>query len=179
MKELKTKLEATVGKLRQDLQSMRSSRPSIEMIKDIKVGMYDGIMTVEQLGSLAVVPPRTIAVSAWDKAAVGPVQKAIEEAGRGFSVSADGNTIRATLSALGDERREELTKTAKKSAEGARISVRAERDEAIKKLKAGEDKGELSEDDVFKLKQEAQKAVDEANKAIESHLSKKLAEFSE
>ena len=79
--------------------------------------------------------------------------KAIESGHLGLTVSNDGNTIRATLSSLGDERREEMTKLVKKATEAARIQIRGKREETVKRLKDAEAKKEMTEDEAFKAKE--------------------------
>ncbi len=179
VKDLETSLQGTAGKLKQDLGAVRGNRPSVEMVQDIRLNLYDQSLTVKELGSIAVVPPRTIQVTVWDASAVGAVANAINNAHVGLSASNDGNVIRATLSALGDERREELTKLVKKTAEAARIQIRAHRDDAMKRLKDAETKKEITEDDAFRAKDKAQKAVDKANADIEQAVNGKLTELGE
>ncbi|MBU6500819.1 MAG: ribosome recycling factor [Patescibacteria group bacterium] len=179
LKTLETDLKSVTEKLRADMQAIRGNRPSADLISEIKVNLYDQWMTVKQLGSLSVIPPRSIQVSVWDKDAVGAVVKAIDNAKIGLSVTNDGNNIIATLSQLGNERREELMKLVKKTSEGHRIQIRAKRDEAIKKLKAAEDENQANEDEVFKTKERMQKFVDETNKKIEEIVDAKLKELGE
>ncbi len=179
LKELESALKTVVDKLHEELRAIRGNRPSADIISDIKVNVYDQWMTVKQLGSLSVLPPRGVQVNVWDKNAVGAVAKAIESAKIGLSVTNDGNNVIATLSPLGNERREELTKLVKKTAEGYRIQIRAKRDEAIKKLKEAETSKQASEDEVFKTKEKIQKAVDEANKKVEEMVEGKLKELAE
>lgn len=167
------------GKLGEELRAIRGSRPSVDLVADIRVSHYDQQMTIKQLGSLSVLPPRGIQVSVWDKSAVGAVMKAIEAAKMGLGVSNDGNNVIATLSPLGNERREELARLVKKTAESYRIQVRARRDEAIKKLRDGEAEKEIGEDEVFKAKEKVQKLVDETNKQIETAVEGKLKELME
>ena len=131
------------------------------------------------LGSLSVLPPRTIQITVWDKDAVNPIVKAIEAAHMGLTASNDGTTIRATVSALGDERREELTKLVKKTAETARIQLRSRRDDIMKRVKDGEAAKELTKDDVFRGKEKIQKIIDKANGDIEKMVDEKLAELGE
>lgn len=176
-KELESHLKAIVEKLREELRSIRGSRPSVDLIEDIKVNYYEEELPIKQLGSLSNLPPRSIQISVWDKNAVGAVVKAIENARRGFSVSNDGNNVIATISPLVSERREELTRLIKKTAENSRIQVRHHRDEVIKKLKDAETKKEATEDEVFKAKEKAQRTVEEANKQIEELVSGKLKEL--
>lgn len=178
-KESEAALRAVVDKLHEELRAIRGNRPSADLIADIKVNYYDQWMTIKQLGSLSVIPPRGIQINVWDKNAVGAVSKAIENAKIGLSVTNDGNNVIATLSPLGNERREELAKLVKKTAEGHRIQIRAKRDEAIKKLKEAEVNKQASEDEAFKTKEKIQKAVDEANKKVEEMVGNKLKELGE
>ncbi|RJQ28363.1 ribosome-recycling factor [Candidatus Parcubacteria bacterium] len=179
LKELESGLRTLTDRFKQDIQMIRGNRPSVDLIESIKVSLYDQSLAINQLGSLSVVPPRGINITVWDKNAVGAVAKAVENAKVGLSVSTDGNTIRASLSPLGEERREELIKLTGKTAEGARIQVRHTRDEAIKKIKAAGESRELTEDQVFKLKEKIQKAVDKANSDIEVLVDQKLNELGE
>ncbi len=179
VKELEGKLTQVTGFFQSELQGVRSNRPSVGLLEDIKVEYYGQIMQIKQLASLSIRPPRDIEVSIWDKGAVGAVAKAIETAKAGFSVSNDGNIVRVSLPPLTDERRAEMTKLVKRMSEDARIAVRGARDEANKKVKAGEDSGQITEDQAFKGKEQIQKSTEAANKQIENLLNSKIAELSE
>lgn len=179
LKDLEAGLSGVISKLKQDLGQLRGNRPSPDMVQDLKINVYDQVLSIRELGSLSVLPPRTIQITVWDKDAIAAVTKAIEDAHMGLSVNNDGNNIRATLSPLGNERREEMTKLVKKTTEAARIQIRAKREEVIKRLKDAESKKEITEDDEFKSKERIQKAVDKANKDAEAMMEAKLAEFGE
>mgnify|MGYP001606348720 CR=1 FL=1 len=163
--------------LRDEIKGLRGNRPSVETVEDVKLNYYGESLPVKQLASLSVVPPRSIVIQVWDKNAVGPVTKAIEDAQIGFSTSAEGTTIYANLSPLTDERREELSRVVKKYAETARIQIRNHRDETIKSVKAKEESGEYTEDDMFSLKEKIQKEVDCANARVEELVEKKIKEI--
>lgn len=177
IKELEGEFGVIFSKIKEELNMVRSNRPSVAILENIKVNVYDQWMTVQQLGSLSVQPPKDILITIWDKNAVGAIMKAIEDAKIGLSVSNDGNVIRASLPVLTDERKQELAKLVKKISENYRIQVRARRDEAMKKVRVAEDSGEVNEDQEFKLKEKIQKQVDEANKKIEDLVEKKLSEL--
>lgn len=179
IKDLETGLSGVTQKLKQDLGQLRGNRPSPDMVQEIKLSLYDQTISIRELGSLSILPPRTIQITVWDKNAVGAVMKAIEGAHLGLSTSNEGNNIRATLSPLGDERREELTKLVKKTAETARIQIRSRRDEIMKRLKDAESKKEITEDEAFKAKEKTQKAVDKANGEVETMVNGKLTELGE
>ena len=179
VKDLETALAGVTTKLKQDFGQIRGNRPSPDMIQDIRISLYDQQLTIRELGSLSVLPPRTIQITVWDPGAVGAVMKAIDDAHLGLSTNNDGNTIRATLSPLGDERRDEMTKLVKKIAEAARIQIRARREDAIKRLKDSENKKEITEDESFKGKEKIQKAMDKANGEVEAMVNGKLEELGE
>lgn len=178
-KDLETALAAVTAKLKQDVGQIRGNRPSPDMIQDIRLDLYDQQLTIRELGSLSVLPPRTIQITVWDPGAVGAIMKAIDDAHLGLSTNSDGTTVRATLSPLGDERRDEMTKVVKKIAEAARIQIRARREDAIRHLKDSEGRKEITEDDAFRGKEKIQKTTEKANGEVETMVNGKLEELGE
>jgi len=178
-KDLEVALAGVTLKLKQDFGQIRGNRPSPDMIQDIKLNLYDQQLSIRELGSLNILPPRTIQITVWDPGAIAAIMKAIDDAHLGLSTNNDGNTIRATLSPLGDERRDEMSKLVKKISEAARIQIRARREDAVKRLKDSENKKEITEDDSFKGKEKIQKATDKANGEVETMVSEKLSELGE
>jgi ribosome recycling factor len=179
VKDLEISLVGATGKLKQEMGAIRGNRPTVEMVQDIRLNLYEQSLTIKELGSISVVPPRMIQITVWDQGAIAAVMKAIDDARVGLSTSNDGNIIRASLSSLGDERREEMTRLVKKTAEAIRIQVRSHRDDAMKRLKAAETGKEITEDDVFRGKEKIQKAVDKANADIEQMVENKVNELGE
>jgi ribosome recycling factor len=179
IKDFEGLISGVYSKLKQDLLEIRGNKPSTEMVQNISLNIYDQRLTIRELGSLNVIPPRTIQITLWDKDAVLPVLKAIEAARVGLTATNDGNIIRATLSSLGDERREEMIKLAKKMAETARIQIRSRRDDLMKKIKDSENNKELTKDDVFRAKEKAQKVIDKVNDDIETLVDNKIVELGE
>jgi ribosome recycling factor len=179
IKNLESDLSVVAGKFKQDVGQIRSNRPSPDMVQDLRINIYDQSLSIRELGSLSVLPPRTIQIALWDKDAVMAVMKAIEAAHLGLTISNDGLNIRATLSPLGNERRDEMMKLVRKTAEAARIQVRGKREDVIKRLKDAETKKEITEDDAFRSKDKIQKAVDKANQEIEAMMEAKLNELGE
>jgi ribosome recycling factor len=177
--ELHEGLKALIEHLKEELSGIRSNRPSVGILEKLPVSAYGQMMTIQELGSLAVRPPRDIEISIWDQSVTGAVMKAIQEANMGFSVANDGNLIRASLPQLSEERREEFMKLAKRTTDQAKIQVRSKRDDANKKAKAGEDEGILTEDQVFKTKEKIQEVTDKVNKEIDTLLEKKIQDLSE
>ncbi|MEK7547147.1 MAG: ribosome-recycling factor [Patescibacteria group bacterium] len=179
LRDLENLLNGMVMSLKEELQVVRGTRPSVELLENVSVNCYGQIMTIKQLGSLSLRPPREIEIQAWDKNAIQAIMKGIEEAKIGMSVSNNENIVRASLPVLTDERRKELSKLAGKITETLKIRLRSQRDEFIKKMKAYEEKSEITEDEFFQAKEKVQKLVDGANNKIESILSEKIKEIEE
>ncbi|MBI2033807.1 MAG: ribosome-recycling factor [Candidatus Liptonbacteria bacterium] len=179
IKELEAELKSVVQRFREEVRVLRGSRLSTEPVENIKVNYYDEWLTIKELGTLTVVPPREIDIKVWDKTAAPLILKALEDSKSGLTVQSEGDLIRTFLPVLTKERREELGKLVKKISELSRIQVRSRRDEAIKKIKSASDKKEISEDQVFKSKEKIQELVDNANNQIETIVQNKIKELSE
>ncbi len=175
LKQFQSELDGAVLHFKDECSGIRTNRPSPRLVEDVKVDYFGQMTPVKQLGSIMIIPPREMAVSVWDKGAAAEVGKAIENANLGLSVSVDGSTVRLALPLLTDERRVELVKLAKALAEKERIKVRGYRDDVMKKIKSQE----LDEDMQFRTKENAQKAVDGANAAIETLLEAKITEIND
>ena len=174
-KQFEVDLKAAADHFKDECSGIRTNRPSSRLVEDVKVEYFGQMTPVKQLGSIMIIPPREMAVSVWDKAAVAEVGKAIEAAHLGLSVSVDGSTVRLALPLLTDERRVELIRLAKTLAEKERIKVRGLRDDINKKIKSQE----LDEDMQFRMKENAQKAVDSTNAIIETLLTAKIQEIND
>lgn len=179
LKDLEQKFKYLTDSLKQEFLNIRTNRPTPKLIENVKVDYMGQSMTVKQLGSISVVPPREIDISVWDRGAISPVAKAIENAGLGMTPNIDGNLIRLNLPPLTDERRQELVKLVKNTVEQTRIKIRAMRDDANKKTEADFKAKTISEDQKFKLRDQIQKAVDKVNAEIENLLAGKIKEINE
>jgi len=162
---------------KKEIAVIRGNRPSPVLVEDLKVDYFGQPLSVKQLGSISVVPPREIDINVWDKNAIPGVVKAIETAG--FSANFEGKLIRINLPPLTEERRQEFIKKVKKIGETFKIQLRTHRDEINKEIGGAFDAKEISEDQKFKLKEEIQKNVDSVNQEIENILTKKIKELQE
>ena len=177
LKDLEKSCNIILEKLSTELKSIRSNRPSIELIENIKVNLYNQILTIKQLGALSLKPPRTIQINVWDKNAISAIAKAIEDSKMGFGISMEGQNIYINLPELSVERRNEFMKLAKKITEESKIQIRNKRDEIMKKVKLAEEDKKINKDDAFRAREKIQKIIDEANKKAESLLEAKIKEL--
>lgn len=178
-KDFEAKARGVGDTLKQELLGIRANRPTTKLVEDIKVDYYNQQMSIKQLASITIVPPREIDISVWDKNAVTPVAKAIEVSKSGLTANVEGNLIRINLPPLTEERKQELTKYVKSVVETARIKIRALRDEFNKKITQAADGKTITEDQKFKFKKQIQESTDKINKEIEILLLAKIKEISE
>lgn len=177
MDELKKKLEEVQNWLSEAYTSIRTGQATPALLDTVKAESYGTKMPLNQLGSVGVEDARTLRISPWDAGTISAIEKAIEDADLGVSVSTDSTGLRVKFPELTSERREQLLKTAKQKLEDARVSVRAARDEAVKEIEAQLKNGDITEDDKFTMKDEVQKLVDETNKKLEELFNHKEEEI--
>ena len=157
-KDATTRMQKSVGALKDSLSKLRTGRASTALVEHIKVDSYGTMMPLNQVASINTPDARTIAIQPWDKNLVGPIEKAIQASDLGLTPNVAGQMIRLPLPPLTEERRKEIIKVAKHDAEQARVSIRGVRRDAnehLKKLlkdhKATEDQERGAQADVQKL----------------------------
>ncbi len=134
LKNLESKISEALKNLKDQLSGVRGGRPNAKLIEDLAIAYFGQKFAIKQIGSLSLIPQREIQVSVWDKNTAGLVLKAIEASNLNASATLEGNLIRLNLPALSGERRQELSKLAKKETEEAKIKVRSMRDEINKEI---------------------------------------------
>ena len=179
IKNLIGAIEPLMVSWREEVSQIRTNRPTPHLVEDIVVD-YAGVpMKIKQLGSISVSPPRDIQISIWDKSVVGAVAKALELSPLGLLPSVDANIVRISLPPLTSERRAEIAKIMKGTAEKVRIRLRMIRDEVNKDIVAKETNKEITEDQKFSLKDEVQEIITKFNKEIDLLLEQKVSEINE
>ncbi|MEK7147120.1 MAG: ribosome recycling factor [Patescibacteria group bacterium] len=177
LKDFEKNASVVLETFKNELAGIRGNRPTVKLIEDLKAEYFGQFLPIKKLANLSVVPPLEIDINVWDKNAVAGIAKSIEASNLGFTVSAQGNMVRLNLPPLSEERRQELAKLVKKTAEDFRIRLRHFRDEVNKQIQKEEQEGMISEDDKFKLKEDVQKITDKINNEIEDILKNKISEI--
>ena len=175
--DLKRRMHGAVEALKHDLGGLRTGRASIALVEPVHVEVYGSNMPLNQVATVSTPEPRMLSVQVWDRSNVGPVEKAIRNAGLGINPIVDGQVIRLPIPELTEERRKELAKLVGQYAEKARIAVRNVRRDGMEHLKADEKKHDISEDERKRLENEVQKLTDETIKEIDEAASHKEKEI--
>jgi len=166
--EMEDKMEKSLDAFRHELTKVRTGRASLALLEGISVNAYGSVMPLNQVGSMTIPENRMIVISPWDPQMLPAIEKAILKSDVGLTPANDGKIIRLSIPQLTEERRKELVKHVKKIAEEIRVAIRNIRREAIEVLKKQKKDKELSEDDLFKLQDEAQHKTDSVMKLIDS-----------
>lgn len=177
--EMDDKIEKSIEALRHELSKVRTGRASLALLEGISVNAYGSVMPLNQVGSMTIPESRMIVISPWDPQMLPAIEKAILKSDVGLTPANDGKMIRLSIPQLTEERRKDLVKLVKKIAEEIRVAVRNIRREAIEVLKKQKKDKEISEDELFKLQDEAQQKTDISMKLIDTITAAKEKEVME
>ncbi len=156
------RMNKCIAALENEYLSMRTGRASTALFDKIKVDYYGVETPLNQVASLSSPEARLIVIQPWDKSVLPAIEKAIQKSELGLNPSNDGKLIRVSFPPLTEQRRKELAKSAKNSAEGARVAVRNVRRDAMEELKKLQKGGEISEDEQKDGESKIQKMTDKA-----------------
>jgi ribosome recycling factor len=177
--QVKTKMDSSVEALKRELVKIRTGRASLALLDGIKVDAYGSLLPVDQVGTMTIPESRMIVIQPWDPQMLPVIEKAILSSDLGLTPANDGKVIRLTIPQLTEERRKELVKQVKKVAEEFKVAVRNVRREANDTLKKMKKDKDISEDDMFRSQEEAQKATDAFIKQIDEIAAGKEKEVME
>ena len=179
LNDLKAHMEKALEALKRDLGRLRTGRASLALLDGIRVEYYGTQSPLNQVASLQVADARLIVVKPWDRTATQSIEKAIRASDLGLNPSSDGEAIRIPIPALTEERRKDLTKVARRTAEEARVAMRTHRREANEMLKSFCDDGDISEDDLRTGQKKVQDLTDQYSKKAGEIVEKKEKEILE
>ena len=176
-KELKEDMEKAIQSMEKSFNKVRTGRASLSLLDGIKVDYYGAATPLSQVASLSVPESRLILISPWDISAIGAIEKAIQKSDLGMMPTNDGKLIRLSIPQLTEERRKELVKVVKKSAEECRIKLRNARRDANEKFKILKKDNTISEDEMFTQQEEVKKLMDKAIGKTDAVLTSKEKEI--
>lgn len=172
LKEFEEKTTKLLEALKEELLSFRTDRPAAKIIENVKVEYAGSVLSLNQLGSINIDPPRDLIVTVRDRGAISAIVKAIEAANLGLGVQPEASLIRVKFPLMTEERKQILQKNIKSAVEEKKIKMRLIRDEAKNLINQEED-----EDLKFRGKEEIQKIVDQFNQKVDDLMERKIEEL--
>jgi ribosome recycling factor len=176
-KEFDGQLLEVLNWLKKELAAIRTGRATVTLLDSIFVEAYGSKMPLNQTSSISQEDPKTIKVMPFDFNQSSNIEKAINNADLGVSVSNSSTGIRIIFPDLTSERREVLIKQAGKKTEEAKMSVRIKRDELKRALQNQKKSSEISEDDERRLLAQMQEKVSDVNEKFDKMLREKEKEI--
>ena len=181
--DIKSDTEARMGKsleaLSHNFNKIRTGRAHSSLLDGIRVQYYGAETPLNQMANISVEDARTLSVTAWDKAVVPEIEKAIMKSDLGLNPSTVGSVIRIPMPPLTEETRKGFIKQARAEAESARVSLRNARRDAISMLKDLLRDKEISEDEKHRAEEAVQKLTDRFVADVEKSLTAKEADLLE
>ncbi len=177
LEEARGEMDKAIRSLRIDLQKVRTGRANPALLDGIQVDYYGTPTPLNQLAGLTAPDPRLIMISPYDKGALHAIERAIQTADLGLTPNNDGKVVRIPIPPLTEERRKELVKQVKKTAEEHKIGVREARRAALSMLKDLESDGSVPVDDKRRAEKSVQDLTDDHVKKIDEMTAQKEEEI--
>ena len=179
LQEVQGGMKSSIESLIKEYAGVRTGRATTALLDGILVDYFGAQTQLKQLATLSVPESRLIVIQPWDKSVAPEVEKAIQRSNLGLNPVSDGKVIRIPVPPLTEERRRDLVKIVKKSAEDRRVSVRNVRRDGNDLLKQMEKDKDISEDETRRAQERIQKLTDEFIRKVDEIAAQKEKEVME
>ena len=176
-KFIEEKMEKTISVFSENLSEVRAGRANPAILNKVKIDYYGTPTPINQVAGVSVPEARLIVIQPWDASVLKEIERAILASDIGINPNNDGKVIRLSFPELNEERRKELVKEIRKTAEEARVAVRSIRRDGIDEFKKKQKDSEITEDDLHTAEEQIQKITDKKIEEIDSILANKEKEI--
>lgn len=179
IEQAQEKMNKTKDVYKREMQTLRAGRANPQLLDRVMVDYYGVQTPLNQMANIMAPEPRLLTISVWDTKAIPLVEKAILKSDLGLNPANDGKLIRLVIPELNEERRRELNKLVRKTAEESKVAIRSIRRDAMDQIKKLEKESTITEDEQHRAENELQKVTDEAVKDIDKLADEKEKEIME
>ncbi|MGI5172010.1 ribosome recycling factor [Treponema sp. OMZ 840] len=166
------RMEKSIAALKDEFNAIRTGRASASLFDKVRVDYYGQPTPLNQVATISIPEARSVVIQPFDKSLIGEIEKAIQKSELGLNPSNDGKIIRIAIPPLTADRRKELVKQAKATAENSRVAIRNIRRDGNEELKKMQKDAKLTEDELKTSEEDLQKSTDkfitEINKILEA-----------
>ena len=174
---IESKMDKTISVLQENFAEVRAGRANPAILNKVKVDYYGTPTPISQVAGVSVPEAILIVIQPWDMSVLKEIEKAILASDIGITPNNDGKVIRLAFPDLNEERRKEIVKDIKKTAEEAKVSIRSIRREGLDDAKKEQKDGNITEDDLRNAETEIQKLTDKKIAKIDEILVAKEKEI--
>lgn len=157
--EAKNNMQSALNFLDKELGKIRAGKANPGMLDGVKIDYYGTPTELSQVANINTPDARSIIIQPWEKSILSTINKAIMDANLGFTPRNEGEILRIIVPPLTEERRKELSKSAKVEVENCKVNVRNVRRNVMDKVKKLKDKS-VPEDEVKQVEKEIQDITD-------------------
>lgn len=174
---IEEKMNKTISVFDENLSEVRAGRANPNILNKVTVDYYGVPTPINQMAGISVPEPRLIVIQPWDMSMLKEIEKAINLAEIGINPNNDGKVIRLAFPELTEERRKDLVKEIRKTAEEAKVAIRAIRRDGIDMARTAQKNSEITEDELSTAETKIQKLTDSKIAEIDQILDKKEKEI--
>lgn len=174
--EIINRMEKTVDVFAANMAEVRAGRANPAILNKIMVDYYGVPTPISQVAGISVPEARLIVIQPWDLSVLKEIEKEILKAEIGINPNNDGKVIRLAFPELNEERRKEIVKEIRKTAEESKVAIRSIRRDGIDMAKQKQKDSEITEDELKAAEDEIQKITDKYVGEIDSILENKEKE---
>jgi len=179
IEEARGQMEHALGAFKHELSRVRTGRASTALLEGLHVNYYGAKTPLRQVAGLAAPEARLLIVTPYDKGAMHEIEKAIQTSDLGLTPMNDGKIIRIPIPELTEQRRKELVKHVRKTAEDFRVSVRNHRRDANELLRELHKDKQVTDDDLRTAELKVQQYTTDYIDKLDKVLAAKEAEIME
>lgn len=179
LKTTEEKMNKSIDALEREYKAVRAGRANVSVLDRVTVDYYGVPTPVQQMAAVSVPEARTLVIQPWDASTLKEIEKAILTSEIGINPQNDGKMIRLNFPPLTEERRKEIVKDVKKTAEDAKVAIRNLRRDSLDKLKALKKSNSITEDDEANGEKKIQNLTDKFCKEIDNLSADKEKEIME
>lgn len=153
--------------LHEKLSTIRTGRINSSILDSIEVEAYGSKMHFIELATVTTPEAAQLLITPFDKTVLPAMEKAIIDSNLGVNPVNDGAGLRLVFPPLTEENKMKRVKEIATHLEEARIMIRSNRQDVLKKMKRDKEAGEITEDDLRRQEGDLQKEVDSLNAEFE------------
>ena len=177
-KKFKEEKEKISSYLSSEYKSIQTGTATPQVLDLININAYGSKMSIAHVASINIESSSNLLIVPYDKDLSKEIEKSINEADLGLSVSTDSTGLRIFFPKPTTESRQKMVKLVKEKLEEARVKVRGIREDSKKDIEKRSKEGEHGKDEEVKYVEELQNLVNEANRELEDMFNKKEKDIS-
>jgi len=177
-KKFKEEKEKISSYLSSEYKSIQTGTATPQVLDLININAYGSKMSIAHVASINIESSSNLLIVPYDKDLSKEIEKSINEADLGLSVSTDSTGLRIFFPKPTTESRQKMVKLVKEKLEEARVKVRGIREDSKKDIEKRSKEGEYGKDEEVKYVEELQNLVNEANRELEDMFNKKEKDIS-